>query len=52
MIEPPLTESFLERAADTEALRTEYRVVPLNPMGTAREVANYVLFLASTSRPP
>jgi dihydroanticapsin dehydrogenase len=48
VIDTPLTESFLERAADPESLREEYAAVaPLRRMGTAREVANCVLFLAS-----
>jgi dihydroanticapsin dehydrogenase len=48
VIETPLTESFLERAGDPDALRAEYEAVaPLGRMGTAREVANCVLFLAS-----
>ena len=48
VIDTPLTDAFLERAEDPEALRAEYAAVsPLNRMGTAREVANCVLFLAS-----
>lgn len=48
VIDTPLTDSFLERAEDPEALRAEYAAVsPLRRMGTAREVANCVLFLAS-----
>jgi 2-keto-3-deoxy-L-fuconate dehydrogenase len=48
VIDTPLTDAFLERAEDPEALRAEYAASsPLNRMGTAREVANCVLFLAS-----
>jgi dihydroanticapsin dehydrogenase len=48
VIDTPLTDAFLERADDAEALRGEYASAsPLNRMGTAREVANCVLFLAS-----
>ena len=48
VIDTPLTDAFVERAVDPEALRAEYAAVsPLNRMGTAREVANCVLFLAS-----
>jgi NAD(P)-dependent dehydrogenase (short-subunit alcohol dehydrogenase family) len=48
VIDTPLTDAFLERAVDPDALRAEYEAVsPFNRMGTAREVANCVLFLAS-----
>jgi NAD(P)-dependent dehydrogenase (short-subunit alcohol dehydrogenase family) len=48
VIDTPLTDGFLERADDPEALRAEYAAASaLNRMGTAREVANCVLFLAS-----
>ena len=48
VIDTPLTESFLAGASDPDALRASYEAVsPLNRMGTAREVANCVLFLAS-----
>lgn len=48
VIDTPLTDAFLARADDPEALRADYAATsPLNRMGTAREVANCVLFLAS-----
>ena len=48
MIDTPLTDLFLEAADDPEALRAEYAAVSaFNRLGTAREVANCVLFLAS-----
>jgi NAD(P)-dependent dehydrogenase (short-subunit alcohol dehydrogenase family) len=48
VIDTPLTDSFLGRAPDPEALRAEYAAAsPLNRMGTPEEVASCVLFLAS-----
>ena len=48
IIDTPLTDSFLELADDPDALRREYeQVSPFNRMGTPREVADCVLFLAS-----
>jgi NAD(P)-dependent dehydrogenase (short-subunit alcohol dehydrogenase family) len=47
IIDTPLTNSFLELADDPDALRAEYEAVaPLGRLGTAREVANCVVFLA------
>jgi dihydroanticapsin dehydrogenase len=48
VIDTPLTDAFLERAEDPEALRAAYAAVsPFDRLGTAREVAHCVLFLAS-----
>jgi NAD(P)-dependent dehydrogenase (short-subunit alcohol dehydrogenase family) len=48
VIDTPLTDLFLEAADDPDALRREYELAaPARRMGTAREVANCVLFLAS-----
>ena len=48
VIDTPFTQLWLDRAEDPEALAAEYAAVaPLNRMGTAREIANCILFLAS-----
>jgi NAD(P)-dependent dehydrogenase (short-subunit alcohol dehydrogenase family) len=48
IIDTPLTDAFLEQADDADALRRDYEAVsPLTRMGTPREVADCVLFLAS-----
>jgi NAD(P)-dependent dehydrogenase (short-subunit alcohol dehydrogenase family) len=48
IIDTPLTDSFVDVADDPDALRREYEAAsPFNRMGTAREVADCVLFLAS-----
>ena len=48
IIDTPLTRSFIELADDPDAVVAEYdAVAPLGRMGTSREVANCVLFLAS-----
>jgi len=48
IIDTPLTRAFLDQAGDTAALRAEYEAAaPLMRMGTPREVANCVVFLAS-----
>jgi NAD(P)-dependent dehydrogenase (short-subunit alcohol dehydrogenase family) len=48
IIDTPLTRSFIDAADDPGAVAAEYdAVAPLGRMGTAREVAGCVLFLAS-----
>jgi NAD(P)-dependent dehydrogenase (short-subunit alcohol dehydrogenase family) len=48
VIDSPLTDAFLALVDDPDAVRVEYGAVsPFKRMGTAREVANCVLFLAS-----
>ncbi|MCY7302363.1 MAG: SDR family oxidoreductase [Thermoleophilia bacterium] len=48
VIDTPLTDLFLDAADDPGALRRDYEAAsPLLRMGTAREVANCVVFLAS-----
>ena len=48
VIDTPLTDLFLAASDDPAALRAEYAAAsPLNRVGTAREVAHCVLFLAS-----
>lgn len=48
VIDTPLTDLYLERSDDPEGLRGAFAAVPpLQRLGTAREVANCVLFLAS-----
>ena len=48
VIDTPLTDLFLDASDDPDALRRDYEAAsPLLRMGTAREVANCVLFLAS-----
>jgi NAD(P)-dependent dehydrogenase (short-subunit alcohol dehydrogenase family) len=48
VIDTPLTHAFLEVAEDPVALEAEYQTAaPMGRMGTAREVANCILFLAS-----
>ena len=48
VIDTPLTRAFLDVAEDASALESEYgAAAPMNRMGTAREVANCILFLAS-----
>jgi NAD(P)-dependent dehydrogenase (short-subunit alcohol dehydrogenase family) len=48
VIDTPLTDQFLADADDPQALRAEYAAVaPMGRLGTAREIANCILFLAS-----
>jgi NAD(P)-dependent dehydrogenase (short-subunit alcohol dehydrogenase family) len=48
IIDTPLTRSFIATAADPDAVVAEYEAVsPLRRLGTAHEVANCVVFLAS-----
>jgi NAD(P)-dependent dehydrogenase (short-subunit alcohol dehydrogenase family) len=48
VIDTPLTDSFLELAQDPDAVRAEYAALSaFNRLGTAREVADCVVFLAS-----
>jgi len=48
VIDTPLTDRFLDSSDDADALRREYEeVAPMGRMGTAREIANCILFLAS-----
>jgi NAD(P)-dependent dehydrogenase (short-subunit alcohol dehydrogenase family) len=48
VIDTPLTDVFLEAAEDPDALRDSYAAAaPLNRVGTPREIASCVLFLAS-----
>jgi len=48
VIDTPLTRAFVDIAEDPVALEGEYgAAAPMNRMGTAREVANCILFLAS-----
>jgi NAD(P)-dependent dehydrogenase (short-subunit alcohol dehydrogenase family) len=48
VIDTPLTDLYLEASADPEALRVAFDAAsPIGRLGTAREVANCVLFLAS-----
>lgn len=48
VIDTPLTRTFVDVAEDPVALEGKYgAAAPMNRMGTAREVANCILFLAS-----
>jgi NAD(P)-dependent dehydrogenase (short-subunit alcohol dehydrogenase family) len=48
VVDTPLTDQFLDAADDPASLRASYAAAaPLNRVGTSREIANCVLFLAS-----
>jgi NAD(P)-dependent dehydrogenase (short-subunit alcohol dehydrogenase family) len=48
IVDTPLTDLFLGMSPDPAALRVEYAATnPLNRIADAREIANFVLFLAS-----
>jgi NAD(P)-dependent dehydrogenase (short-subunit alcohol dehydrogenase family) len=48
VIDTPFNDQFLALAEDPDALRAEYAAVaPMGRLGTAREIANCILFLAS-----
>jgi meso-butanediol dehydrogenase/(S,S)-butanediol dehydrogenase/diacetyl reductase len=48
VIDTPMADGFVEQADDPAALRRDYEALsPLNRLGTPREIANCVLFLAS-----
>ena len=48
VIATPMADGFIEQADDSNALRREYEALsPLNRLGTPREIANCILFLAS-----
>jgi len=48
VVDTPMARGFVDQAADPAALRREYEALsPLNRLGTPREIANCILFLAS-----
>jgi NAD(P)-dependent dehydrogenase (short-subunit alcohol dehydrogenase family) len=48
VIDTPMAHGFVEQADDSEALKREYETLsPLKRLGTPREIANCILFLAS-----
>ena len=48
VIDTPMADGFIDQADDSAALRLQYEALsPLNRLGTPREIANCILFLAS-----
>ena len=48
VIDTPMAQEFVHQADDSEALQHEYEALsPLKRLGTPREIANCILFLAS-----
>jgi 2-keto-3-deoxy-L-fuconate dehydrogenase len=48
VIDTPMADAFIDEADDSAALRREYEALsPLDRLGTPREIANCILFLAS-----
>ncbi len=48
VIDTPMADGFIDQAGDSAALRLQYEALsPLNRLGTPREIANCILFLAS-----
>ena len=48
VIDTPMADGFIDQADDSAAVRHEYEALsPLNRLGTPREIANCILFLAS-----
>ena len=48
VIDTPMAHGFVDQADDSAALQREYEALsPLNRLGTPREIANCILFLAS-----
>jgi NAD(P)-dependent dehydrogenase (short-subunit alcohol dehydrogenase family) len=48
VIDTPMADAFIDQADDSPALRHEYEALsPLNRLGTPREIANCIVFLAS-----
>jgi meso-butanediol dehydrogenase / (S,S)-butanediol dehydrogenase / diacetyl reductase len=48
VIDTPMADGFVEQADDPAAVRREYEALsPLNRLGTPREIANCIVFLAS-----